>query len=186
MSQDHNLSETKCEWARSGPASPRASVRNRVAAEAGLSLIELMIAMTLLLVVMGATYGIWSGLNRTYAFTEDDLRAQEQARSAMGEMVELIRTARKPTSPPSETLNAVIVKAEPNELEFWADVDKDAAHTVELHPFRVDTSRPPPVSRPGGGERRLHRRHVRAAGDHQRLQRHGAPLFSYRDGARAT
>jgi len=114
----------------------RQNVRRR---QSGFSLIELVVAMTLMLVVMAAVFGVWFGLQRTYSFTDEDLTAQEQARAAMGEMVELIRTARCPDPAPSEELNMVIVWASPNSLICWSDVDRDLEHTLELVRFRVET-----------------------------------------------
>jgi prepilin-type N-terminal cleavage/methylation domain-containing protein len=106
--------------------------------ERGMTLVELMIAAMLMLVLLGAVYGIWSGLDRTFAFTNDDLAAQEQARMAMGEMVEYIRTARVPADPPTEALDAVITSASPNQITLWTDVDRDPDHEPELIRFRVD------------------------------------------------
>ena len=106
----------------------------------GMSLIELLVASVLLLVVMGAIYGVWSGLQRTYAFTNDDMIAQDQARVAMGEMVESIRTARLPESAPSEAYRAVIPIAERNSVTLWTDIDKDPNHDLELIRYRVDTA----------------------------------------------
>lgn len=107
----------------------------------GFTLIELLVASVLLLVVMGAVYGIWSGLQNTYAFTNDDMIAQDQARTAMGEMVESIRTGRFPPSAPTETYNTVIPIAERNSLTVWTDIDKDSNHNLELVRYRVDTAR---------------------------------------------
>lgn len=104
----------------------------------GFTLIELLVACALLLVVMGAIYGIWSGLQNTYAFTTDDMVAQGQARTTMGEMVESIRTARIPLSAPSPIYNAVIPIAERNSITVWTDIDKDPDHLVELVCYRVD------------------------------------------------
>jgi prepilin-type N-terminal cleavage/methylation domain-containing protein len=112
----------------------------RTTGQEGLTLIELLVASVLLLVVMGAVYGIWSGLQNTYAFTNDDMVAQEQARNAMGEMVESIRTARIPPSAPNETYNAVIPIATRNSITVWTDIDKDPNHDLELVRFRVDTT----------------------------------------------
>lgn len=106
---------------------------------AGLTLVELLVAMTLLLVVLAAIYTIWFGLQRTYSFTDPDLQAQDQARSAMSEMVEYIRTARVPTSAPSEDLNLVVPFADKNTLVVWTDVSRDASHTLELVRYRLDT-----------------------------------------------
>jgi hypothetical protein len=97
-----------------------------------------MVAMVLMLIILGAIYGVWFGLQRTYSFTDEDLTAQEQARTAMNEMVELLRTARCPSPAPSELLNLVIVWATPNSIVCWTDVDRDPEHTLELVRFRVD------------------------------------------------
>lgn len=108
--------------------------------ESGISLVELLVAMALFLVVTAAIFGVWSRLQSTYAFTNEDLLAQQQAQAAMNEMVEYIRTARNPSDPPSETLNAAIVSAYPNEITLWTDTDRDPErkHTLELVRFRVD------------------------------------------------
>jgi len=98
------------------------------------------VGMVILLVVLAAIYGIWFGLQRTYSFTDDDLSAQEQARAAMGEMVELIRTARMPDPLPSDpALRLVVVRAEANRLQCWTDLDRDEAHDLELVEFHVNT-----------------------------------------------
>lgn len=104
-------------------------------------MIELLVAMLLMMVVLAAIYAIWFGIQRTYAFTEDDLTAQEQARNAMSEMVELIRTSRQPdpATVPEALRHLVIVRAEPNLLVCYTDVDRDENHTLELVRFRVDT-----------------------------------------------
>lgn len=106
----------------------------------GLSLVELLVAMAVFLVIIAAIFGVWNRLQSTYDFTAQDLLAQEQARAAMGEMVEFIRTARVPEYAPSEALNAAIVSANANEIILWADTDRDPDHELELIRFRVDTS----------------------------------------------
>ena len=79
----------------------------------GFSLVELLVVSLLLIVIMGAAFAVWQGLSRTYAFTEDDIKVQQEARMAMTEMVEYMRTARQPVSVSSEELDAVITEAEP-------------------------------------------------------------------------
>lgn len=116
----------------------RLRLSRRCRGNGGFSLVEMMVAMTLMLVILAAIYGIWFGLQRTYSFTEDDLNAQEQARIAMNEMVELLRTARCPDPAPSEDLRLVIVSASPNSILCWTDVDRDPDHELELVRFRVD------------------------------------------------
>jgi prepilin-type N-terminal cleavage/methylation domain-containing protein len=111
----------------------------RVSGQEGFTLIELLIASVLILVVMGAVFGIWLGLQRTYTFADEDMKAQSEARAALNEMVEFVRTAREPGSYVGSDMNLAIVRAEPNALVLWTDVDRDAAHDLELVRFRVDT-----------------------------------------------
>lgn len=99
---------------------------------------ELLVASVLVIVVLAAIFGIWLGLQRTYRFTDEDMTAQAEARAALNEMVEFIRTAREPGSSVGSDLNLVIVRAEPNLLVVWTDVDRDENHDLELVRFRVD------------------------------------------------
>lgn len=114
-----------------------ARLRARASGEAGLSLVELLIAMMLMLVIMGAIYGVWNRLEKAYVFAEDDMLAQSEARMALGEIVEFVRTARVPESPPNDSLGTVIPFANPYEIWIWTDVDRDANHDLELVRFVV-------------------------------------------------
>jgi prepilin-type N-terminal cleavage/methylation domain-containing protein len=114
--------------------------RRRLAPQEGFTMVELLVAMVLMLVIMAGIYTIWFGLQRTYSFTNDDMMAQQEARSALNEMVEFIRTARQPNPAPSESLAMVIVSADANSLVCWTDTDRDPAHDLELVRFRVDTA----------------------------------------------
>jgi prepilin-type N-terminal cleavage/methylation domain-containing protein len=113
-------------------------IGHRLRPNNGFTLVELLVAMVLMLVIMAGIYAIWFGLQRTYSFTNDDMTAQEQARSALNEMVEYIRTARQPDPAPSDELAVVIVSADANSLVCWTDVDRDPNHDLELVRFRVD------------------------------------------------
>ena len=97
-------------------------------------MVELLVAMVLMFVVMGAIYGIWFGLQRTYSFTEDDMRAQREAQTALAEMVELIRTARLP--------------------ESRSKRGSERRHTLggRQHPHLLDRRRPGPESHSRAGE----------------------------------
>ena len=101
-------------------------------------MVELLVAMVIMVVIMLAVLSVWSRLESTYAFTNDDLVAQAQARTAMGEMVESIRTSQLNTDAPTEALKAVIPVAKPNELWLW--VDPQGAGTLSLVAFKVDTN----------------------------------------------
>lgn len=105
----------------------------------GMSLVELLVAMALMLVVIAAISGLWIRLQNTYVFTSEDLTAQQEAQAAMTQMVEYIRTARAPSNPPSEALGLPIVEAEPNMITLWTDTDRDENHALELVRFYVDT-----------------------------------------------
>jgi prepilin-type N-terminal cleavage/methylation domain-containing protein len=106
----------------------------------GFSLTEVLVASALMLVILAAVYGIWFGMQRTYGFVDEDMKAQTEARLAMNEMVEFIRTSREPDTAVAEGLDLVIVRAEPNALTCWTDVDRDASHDLELVRFRVDVA----------------------------------------------
>ncbi|MBN1321045.1 MAG: prepilin-type N-terminal cleavage/methylation domain-containing protein [Thermoleophilia bacterium] len=116
-------------------------LRGRLARSAGFTMTELLVAMLIMMVVLAAIYAIWFGLQRTYAFTDEDLTAQHEARAALSEMVELIRTSRQPDSStvPEALRGLVIVQAAPNRLVCYTDVDRDENHQLELVQFRVDT-----------------------------------------------
>jgi prepilin-type N-terminal cleavage/methylation domain-containing protein len=111
----------------------------RISGTAGFSLTEVLVASVLMLVVLAAVYGIWFGLQRTYSFVDEDMKAQAEARSALNEMVELIRTAREPDVAVADNLDLVIVRAEPNLMILWSDVDRDPYHDLELIRYRVDS-----------------------------------------------
>lgn len=122
-------------------ASASGKGRQQDVRQAGFSLVELLVAMVVMIVILGAIFTIWLGVQRTYSFTNEDMTAQAQARSALSEMVTAIRTARQPSPAPSETLNMVIVSAQPNSLICWTDIDREPTtglNGLELVRFRVD------------------------------------------------
>jgi prepilin-type N-terminal cleavage/methylation domain-containing protein len=164
----------------------------RSARQAGVTLIELLVVMGILLVIMGAVYGVWMGLTRTYAFTEEDVSTQTQSRAAMAEMVEYIRTARQPLSVTTEGYDTVIPEAGPFSLTLWTDTNRDGSHTLQLIRFRVNPD--PQASHPSGTKFEL----LREQGDASTCSFAGAipvrlvssnvandsgafPLFSYLD-----
>jgi prepilin-type N-terminal cleavage/methylation domain-containing protein len=120
--------------------------------DAGFSLVELLVVMMILMVVMGAIYGIWMGLGRTYAFANDDISAQTQARAAMGEMVQYIRTARVPDAVTVEAYDFVIPQAGPFSVTLWSDVT--GAGQLQLIRFRVS---PDPITNPSASSYVLYR-----------------------------
>jgi prepilin-type N-terminal cleavage/methylation domain-containing protein len=112
-------------------------MRRHSSGQGGFSLVELLVVMIIMFVVLGAIYTVWFGLQRSYSFTNEDFSAQNQARQAMSEMVEFIRTARQPDLAPSEALDQVIYYADADSLIFWTDADRDVSHDLELTRFRL-------------------------------------------------
>lgn len=160
--------------------------------EGGVTLVELLIAMMLMLVVMAAVYGVWGRLQNTYAFTEQDMRAQAEVREALGEMIEYIRTARIPASTVEESLNAVIPQADPFEIWLWTDIDRDPNHDLELVRFWVQRNADGTTAlnrqeSPGGDGNwdgapvRVVDQNVRNGGDGATLDSTVNPLFVYSD-----
>ena len=172
---------------RAAPGSNR--LPGRPAGQAGVSLIELLVAISLLLVVMGAIYGVWQGLSRTYAFTEEDMSVQSESRAAMAEMVEYIRTARQPFSVSVASHDAVIPEAGPFSITLWTDTNRDGSHSLQLIRFRVS---PDPLTSPSGTEFELLREQgdastcsfvgaipVRLVSSHVANDSAAHPLFTY-------
>ncbi|MBN1631233.1 MAG: prepilin-type N-terminal cleavage/methylation domain-containing protein [Thermoleophilia bacterium] len=109
----------------------------RAARQHGYSLMEVLVVMLIMVVILGAIYGVWQSLTRTYEFTEEDMIAQTQARAAMAEMVEYIRTARQPDTAAIPSLDAVITNAQPFAITMWTDTLRDGTHDLQLIRFRV-------------------------------------------------
>lgn len=59
----------------------------------GLTILELIIAVTLLAIVMVLGYKIWTGLNKDYQMQSDITKSQGDARNAVSEMVNKLKRA---------------------------------------------------------------------------------------------
>ena len=163
----------------------------RPAGRAGYSLVEVLVVMLIMVVVLGAIYGVWHSLSRTYVFAEEDMSAQTQARAAMAEMVEFIRTARQPESVALESLDAVITQAGPFAITVWTDTLRDGTHGLQLVRFRVSPD--PLVTQPAGTQFELWREQgdsttglfenapVRLVTSSVGNDRSAYPLFTYKD-----
>jgi prepilin-type N-terminal cleavage/methylation domain-containing protein len=157
----------------------------------GVTLVELLVTMLILLVVTGAIYGLWGRLAGAYLFTEDDMRAQAEARMALGELVEYVRTARVPETVANEALDTPIPKAGPFEIWLWTDVDRDPAHDLELVRFMATRSggttyliRQESLSADGvwdGAPVRVVNQNVRNGGPGSTLDPSIDPIFVYAD-----
>jgi Tfp pilus assembly protein PilV len=157
----------------------------------GVTLVELLVTMLILIVVTGAIYGLWSRLAGAYLFAEDDMRAQAEARQALGEVIEYVRTARVPESVSNDALDTPIPKAEPFEIWVWTDVDRDPNHDLELVRFMATKSgdmtllvRQESTSGDGvwdGAPVRVVNQNVRNGGSGTTLDPNIDPLFTYED-----
>ena len=72
-------------------------MRKRAAQEAGFTLVELLVAMTLMLVVLGATLTAFNGFERNNAVNQRQNDSQEEARSALDSVARELRNLASPT-----------------------------------------------------------------------------------------
>jgi type IV pilus assembly protein PilW len=90
--------------------------------EKGFSLIELMIAMALSGIVIGAIYNLYIGQSRSYVIQDQVAEMQQNARVAMDMMVRDIRMA---GFDPTREAGAGFVAATSNSIQFTADRNSD-------------------------------------------------------------
>jgi type II secretory pathway pseudopilin PulG len=79
----------------------------RVADERGLTIIELLVAMSLSVIVFGATLTVFSGMHKTLAATEEHNDRQQEARVAIDRLARELRNLASPTAGTSTTPRGV-------------------------------------------------------------------------------
>jgi len=89
----------------------------------GLTLIELMIAMTIFLLVIGGIYSTFQSQHKSYLMQEEVAAMQQNIRAAMFYLTKEIRMA---GCDPTGNAGAGIVTANANSLSFTEDVRGDA------------------------------------------------------------
>ena len=89
----------------------------------GFTLIELMVAMVISIIVMGAIYGVYQSQTRVQIVQEVHLELQESLRAVLTIMEREIRTA---GADPTGNADARIILANPDELHFTRDIDDTA------------------------------------------------------------
>ncbi|MDI6776857.1 MAG: prepilin-type N-terminal cleavage/methylation domain-containing protein [Syntrophales bacterium] len=89
----------------------------------GFSLVELLIAMAVGLVVLGAMYSVFTIQNKTFGNQEEVVEMQQNARAAMDMMTREIRMA---GYNPSGLADSKIVSAASNSINFTLDITDDA------------------------------------------------------------
>jgi type IV pilus assembly protein PilW len=93
----------------------------------GFTLIELIIAMAVGLIVLGAVYGVFTIQNKSFKTQEQIVEMQQNTRVAMDMMTREIRMAGyDPTHNPRQ---AGIVSATANSINFTADLDENGVTT---------------------------------------------------------
>jgi len=105
---------------------PRQEIRSGNSARSGgrgVSLIELLIAMVIGIVVLGAMYGVFISQNKTFGNQEQIVEMQQNARAAMDMMVREIRMA---GYNPTRNAAAGIVNATLNSITFTLDITDNA------------------------------------------------------------
>ena len=99
--------------------------------ESGFSLVELLVAMTIGTVVLGAMYNVFTVQNKTFSIQEQIVEMQQNARAAMDMMSREIRMAGYDPveinfdSNPSNNFSGVTVNA--SQLQIQADLDGNGA-----------------------------------------------------------
>ena len=81
--------------------------------QTGLTLIELLVAMTIMAVVSAMIILTWFSLQKSYSFTANSNEQREHARDAVARMAREIRDLQAPTG------LAPVIAAEPNEFSFY-------------------------------------------------------------------
>jgi type II secretory pathway pseudopilin PulG len=88
----------------------------RSGAQAGVTLVELLTVMSIMVVVSGLLIGVWLALTDASSFSSNSSRQQENARDALARMSREIRDAQAPP-----TTNApAFVLANPDEIQFYS------------------------------------------------------------------
>lgn len=101
-----------------------ARTKRPTAQQAGYSLIELLVAMTVSVVLMGGLYQVLFESQATYESTQDQSALRQQARVAMNQLADELRMAGYDLGSAPERLSYAGV----NEITFIADVDDGSAN----------------------------------------------------------
>ncbi len=117
----------------------------------GFTLIELMIAMAVGLVLLGAMYGVFTMHNKTFGTQEQIAEMQQSARAAMDMMTREIRIAGY--NPAGVTFDGIPYDAD--KLQMYADLDGDGNTngTNEYIKYTMDSDYPFEIRRDTGGGR---------------------------------
>jgi len=117
----------------------------------GFTIIELLIAMAVGLVLLGAMYGVFTMHSKTFGTQERIAEMQQIARAAMDMMTREIRMAGY--NPAGVTFDGIPYDAD--KLEIYADLDgnEDTNGTNEYIKYTMDSDYPFEIRRDTGGGR---------------------------------
>jgi len=131
------LSASGCECANDHPA--------------GFSLVELLIAMAVGLVVLGAMYSVFTIQNKTFGNQENFVEMQQSVRAGMDMMAREVGMAGYDPA----GANFVGIPYDANKLQIYADLngDKDTDDPHEYIKYTMDSDYPFEIRRDTGGGR---------------------------------
>ena len=117
----------------------------------GFSLVELLIAMAVGLVVLGAMYSVFTIQNKTFANQENFVEMQQSVRASMDMMAREVGMAGYDPA----GANFVGIPYDANKLQIYADLngDKDTDDPHEYIKYTMDSDYPFEIRRDTGGGR---------------------------------
>ena len=96
----------------------------------GITLVELLVVMSILLVVTTMIIGTWVALTNAYSFTSRSDKQRDLARQAIDRMAREIRDAQEPLGTSSPAINL----AYPNEIRFYSTFNTAGASSPTTEP----------------------------------------------------
>jgi prepilin-type N-terminal cleavage/methylation domain-containing protein len=96
----------------------------------GITLVELLVVMSIMLVLSTMIIGTWVALTNAYSFTSRSDKQRDLARQAIDRMAREIRDAQEPLGSTSTAIN----RAYPNEIRFYSTFNAADASTPTTEP----------------------------------------------------
>ena len=105
---------------------PLARIRRRMGQERGFTLIELMVAMTVGVVIVGVAFGLLDAVVRTFGTSGDRVDVSQRGRQAMDQVTQKLRS-QVCGGNPSTSFTPSFTSATKDRVVFWSDTgDKQA------------------------------------------------------------
>jgi type II secretory pathway pseudopilin PulG len=115
--------------------------RTRERSDAGITLVEMVVSMSLMTIIGSMAVTFFVGMNRASTATTDANLSTAGARTVLDSWTSLLRVADSPTKPGDA--GGRIVTITPTEIQFYADVNNRACSSTcgaATHPTKVDLS----------------------------------------------